>query len=83
MNPLLSIKLCLSMMESNPYILPSPAKENEMNFKNCKTNNLRKHICKLEIYHLSAIKGYFNCKVSILTNKIEYISNDFEKRINI
>ena len=53
-----------------------------MNFKICETNKLRKHICKLEA-QLSAIKNYVNCEVSILTNKIESISKDFEKRINI
>ena len=51
-----------------------------MNFKNCENDDLRKHICKLEA-QLSAIKSYVNCEVSILTNKIESISNDFEKRI--
>ena len=59
----------------------TPAKENNMNFKNCENNDLRKHISKLED-QLSAIKSYVNCEVSILTNKIESISNDFEKRIN-
>ena len=52
-----------------------------MNFKNCENNDLRKHISKLEA-QLYAIKSYVNCEVSILTNKIESISNDFEKRIN-
>ena len=51
-----------------------------MNFKNCENNDLKKHISKLEA-QLSAIKSYINCEVSILTNKIESISNDFEKRI--
>ena len=59
-----------------------PDKENDMNFKICETNKLRKHICKLEA-QLSAIKNYVNCEVSILTNKTESISKDFEKRINI
>ena len=59
----------------------TPTKENNMNFKNCENNDLRKHISKLED-QLSAIKSYVNCEVSILTNKIESISNDFEKRIN-
>ena len=52
-----------------------------MNFKNCEKNDLRKHISKLEA-QLSAVKSYVNCEVSILTNKIESISNDFEQRIN-
>ena len=51
-----------------------------MNFKNCENNDLKKHISKLEA-HLSAIKSYINCEVSILTKKIESISNYFEKRI--
>ena len=59
----------------------TPAKENDMNFKNCENNDLKKHISKLEA-QLSAIKSYVNCEVSILTNKIESISNDFEKRIS-
>ena len=45
-------------------------------------SNLRKRICKLEA-QLSAIKSYVNCEVSILINKIESISNDFGKSINI
>ena len=45
-----------------------------MNFKNCENNDLKKHISKLE--------AQLNCEVSIFTNKIESISNDFEKRIN-
>ena len=52
-----------------------------MNFKNCENNDLSKHMCKLEA-QLSVIKSYVNCEVSILTNKTEFISNDFEKRIN-
>ena len=52
-----------------------------MNFKNCENNDLRKHISKLEA-QLSAVKSYVNCEVSILTNKIENISNEFEKKIN-
>ena len=52
-----------------------------MNFKNCETKNLRKHICKLEA-QLSAIKSYVNCEVSVL-NKIKSISNDFVKSMNI
>ena len=59
----------------------TPAKENDMNFKNCENNDLKKHISKLEA-QLPAIKSYINCQVSILTNKTESISNDFEKRIN-
>ena len=59
----------------------TPAKENNMNFKNCENNDLRKHISKLEA-QLPAIKSYVNCEILILTNKIESISNDFEKRIN-
>ena len=55
----------------------TPAKGNDMNFKNCENNDLKKHISKLEA-QLSAIKSYINCEVSILTNKIESISNDFE-----
>ena len=51
-----------------------------MNFKNCENNDLRKHISKLEA-QLSAIKSYVNCEVSILTNKIESILNDFQERI--
>ena len=51
-----------------------------MNFKNCENNDLKKHISKLEAQP-SAIKSYINCEVSILTNKTESISNDFEKRI--
>ena len=51
-----------------------------MNFKNCENNDLKKHISKLEA-QLSAIKSYMNFEISILTNKIESISNDFEKRI--
>ena len=58
----------------------TPAKENDINFKSCENNDLNKHISKLEA-RLSAIKRYINCEVSILTNKIESISNDFEKRI--
>ena len=45
-----------------------------MNFKNCENNDLKKHISKLE--------AQLNCEVSIFTNKIESISNDFENRIN-
>ena len=52
-----------------------------MSFKNCENDDLKKHISKLEA-RLSAVKSYVNCEVSILTNKIESISNDFEKRIN-
>ena len=52
-----------------------------MDFKNYENNDLRKPICKLEA-QLSAIKSYVNCEVSIVTNKIESISNDFEKRIS-
>ena len=52
-----------------------------MNFKNCENNDLRKHISKLEA-QLSAVKSYVNCEVSILTNKIENISNEFEKKMN-
>ena len=52
-----------------------------MNFKNCENNDLRKRICKLEA-RPSTIKSYVNCQVLILTNKIESISNDFEKRIS-
>ena len=59
----------------------TPAKENDMNFKNCENNDLKKHISKLEA-QLSAIKSYINCEVSVLTNKIESISNDFKQRIN-
>ena len=59
----------------------APAKENDMIFKNSENNNLKKHISKLES-QLSAIKSYVNCEVSVLTNKIESVSNDFEKRIN-
>ena len=58
------------------------AKENDINFKNCENNDLKKHISKHEA-QLSAIKSYINCEVSILTNKIESISNGFKKRINI
>ena len=59
----------------------TPAKENDMSFKNCENDDSKKHISKLEA-QLSAVKSYVNCEVSILTNKIESISNDFEKRIN-
>ena len=52
-----------------------------MNFKNCENNDLRKRICNLEA-RPSTIKSYVNCQVLILTNKIESISNDFEKRIS-
>ena len=68
-------------VQSIHFTVTTPAKENDMNFKNCENNDLRKHISKLEA-QLSAIKSYVNCEVSILTNKIESISNDFEKRIN-
>ena len=53
-----------------------------MNFKNCENNDLKMHISKLEA-QISAIKTYVNCEVSILTNKIESISNDFEKRATL
>ena len=53
-----------------------------MNFKNCENNDLKMHISKLEA-QISAIKTYVNCEVSILTNKIESISNDFEKRTTL
>ena len=66
--------------QSMHFTVTTPAKENDMNFKNCKNNDLRKHISKREA-HLSGIKSYVNCEVSILTNKIESIWNDFEKRI--
>ena len=59
----------------------TPAKENNMNFKNCENNDLRKDISKLEA-QLPPIKSYVNCEIPILTNKIESISNDFEKKIN-
>ena len=68
-------------VQSIHFTVTAPAKENDLNFKNCENNDLRKHICQLEA-QLSAIKSYVNCEVSILTNKIESISNDFEKRIN-
>ena len=42
---------------------------------------MRKHICKLDD-QLSEMKSYVNCEVSILINKTESISNDFEKRIS-
>lgn len=48
-----------------------------MNFKNCDTSNLNKHICKREAQH-SENKNYINCEVSILANKIESILNDLE-----
>ena len=67
--------------QSIHFTVTTPAKENDMNFKNCENNDLRKHICKLEAQQ-SAIKSYVNCEVSILTNKIESTSNDFEKRMN-
>ena len=69
-------------VQSIHFTVTSPAKENDVNFKNCETNNLKKHICKLEA-QLSAIQSYVNWVVLILTNKCESISNDFEKRINI
>ena len=68
-------------VQSIYFTVTTPAKENDINFKNCENNDLRKHICKLEA-QLSAIKSYVNCEVSILTNKMESISNDYEKRIN-
>ena len=64
-------------VQSIHFSVTTPAKENDMNFKNCENNDLRKHICKLEA-QLPAIKSYVNCEVSILTNKIESISNEFE-----
>ena len=64
-------------VQSIHFTVTTPAKENDMNFKNCENNDLTKHICKLE----AAIKSYVNCEVSILANKIEFILNDFEKRI--
>ena len=63
------------------FTVTTPAKVNCMNFKNCENNDLMKDIRKLEA-QLYAIKSYVNCEVSILTNKIESISNDFDKRIN-
>ena len=69
-------------VQSIHFTVTSFAKENHRNFKNCETNNLRKHISKLEV-QLSAIKSYVNGEASILTNKTESISNDFEKWINI
>ena len=68
-------------VQSIHFTVTTPAKENGMNFKNYENNDLRKHISKLEA-QLYAIKSYVNCQVSILTNKTESISNDFEKRIN-
>ena len=53
-----------------------------MNFKNCQNNDLKMHISKLEA-QVSAIKIYVNCEVLILTNKIESISNDFDKRATL
>ena len=67
-------------VQSIHFTVTTPAKENDMNFKNCENNDLRKHLSKLKA-QLSAIKSYVNCEVSVLTNKIESISNDFEKRI--
>ena len=49
-------------------------------FKNFKSNNLKKHISKLEA-QLSAIESYENWDFSVLINKIESISNDFDIRI--
>ena len=69
-------------VQSIYFTITSPAKENNMSFKNCKTSNLRKHICNLEA-QLSVIKSYVNCEISILTNKIESVSNDFEKTIKV
>ena len=68
-------------VQSIHFTITKPAKENDMNFKNCENNDLRKHICKPEA-QLSTIKSYVNCEVSILTDKIGSISNDFEKRIS-
>ena len=68
-------------VQSIHFTVTTPAKENDMDFKNYENNDLRKRICKLEA-QLSAIKSYVNCEVSIVTNKIESISNDFEKRIS-
>ena len=45
-------------------------------------NNQVGHLYKFEA-QLSAIKSHVNFEVSILTNNIESISNDFEKRMNI
>ena len=44
-------------------------------------NDLRKHICKLEA-QLYTVKSYVNREVSVLTNKIESISNGFEKLLS-
>ena len=66
-------------VQSIHFIVTTPAKENDMNFKNCENNDLRKHICKLEA-QLSAIKSYVICEVSILTDKTESISKDLKKR---
>ena len=68
-------------VQSIHFTVTTPAKENDMNFKNCENNDLRKHICKLKA-KLYTIKSYVNCEVSILTSKNESISNDFEKTIN-
>ena len=62
------------------FIVTTPVKQNDMTLKNCE-KNVRKYICKLEA-QLCAIKSYVNCKFSILTYKIESISNDCLKIIN-
>ena len=67
--------------QSIRFTVTTPAKENDINFKNWENIDLRKHIRKLEA-QLSAIKSYLNCEISVLTNKSESISNDFDKRIN-
>ena len=59
-------------VQSMHSTVTTPAKENDMNFKNRENNDLRKHISKREA-HLSGIKSYVNCEVSVLTIKIESI----------
>ena len=43
-------------VQSIHFTVTTPAKENDINFKNCENNDLRKHIYKLEA-QLSAIKS--------------------------
>ena len=65
-------------VQSIHFTVTTPAKENDMSFKNCENNDLRKHISKLED-QLSAIKSYVNCEVSILTNTLNLFKMTLKK----
>lgn len=57
------------MMKFKYITVTTPAKEKNVNFKYCGTNNLGKCLCKLEA-QLSAVKSYVKSVISISANKI-------------